>query len=287
MFRLPQIRLWKIASALGLAALLAVAAAAAHASDATFDRTLGINGKVDLTVTTGSGSIHIKRGASNTIHIFGRVRPGWGQSDDRAREIATHPPIQQTGNIVRVGFQHDAPRNISIDYEVDVPENAIVEAATGSGDITDDSVGQSVRLSTGSGSIKATGIKGDLKLETGSGGIYAEQETAGDVKVETGSGSIELHHIRGALRAETGSGSIKADGMPVSPWKLETGSGSVEVWSNNTPFTLDAETGSGGVHSDRQVAGQNEDSRHHLTGKVGGGGPLVRIETGSGSIHIH
>jgi hypothetical protein len=26
---------------------------------------------------------------------------------------------------------------------------------------------------------------------------------------------------------------------------------------------------------------------HHMTGKAGGGGPTVRIETGSGSIHIH
>jgi hypothetical protein len=26
---------------------------------------------------------------------------------------------------------------------------------------------------------------------------------------------------------------------------------------------------------------------HHLAGKVGGGGPAVRVETSSGSIHIH
>lgn len=291
MFRFPpvrsgQSRVWKLAAVAALAALLGTAAAA-HATDATFDRTLNVSGKVDLTVTTGSGSIHIKRGASNTIHIFGRVRPGWGQSDERARAIAAQPPIQQTGNIVRIGFQHDAPRNISIDFEIEAPENATVESATGSGDISDDGVGESAKLSTGSGSIHATGLKGEIKLETGSGNVFAQQEGAGDVKAETGSGSIELHHIRGALKAETGSGSIKADGMPVSPWKLETGSGSVEVWTNGTPFTLDAETGSGGVHCEREVSGQNSDSHHHLSGKVGGGGAVLRVETGSGSIHVH
>jgi len=275
-----------LATTAALAALLSTAAVA-HATDATFDRTLSINGKVDLTLSTGSGSIHIKRGASNAIHIFGRVRPGWGQSDEHARAIAAQPPIQQTGNIVRIGFQHDAPRNISIDYEIEAPENAVVEAGTGSGDINDDGVGESAKLSTGSGNIHATGLKGEIKLETGSGNIFAQQEGSGDVKAETGSGSIELHHIRGALKAETGSGSIKADGMPVSPWKLETGSGSVEVWTNGTPFTLDAETGSGSVHCEREVAGQNAESHHHLSGKVGGGGPVLRIETGSGSIHIH
>lgn len=285
MFRFPQFQLGRTLCTLGATFLFA--AAAAHATDATFDRTLSVSGKIDLTINTGSGSIHLKRGPGNAVHIFARVRPGWGQSDEHAREIAAHPPVQQTGNVIRVGFQHDAPRNISIDYEVEAPETAMVEAATGSGDLSDDGVGQGIKLSSGSGSIRATGIKGDLKLETGSGGIFAAQEGSGDVKAETGSGSIELHHIRGALKAETGSGSIKADGVPVSTWKLETGSGSIEVWTNNASFTLDAETGSGGVHTDRELTGANPENHHHLSGKVGGGGPLVHLEAGSGSIHVH
>jgi len=146
MFRMPQIRLWKIASAMGLAVALTLAAAAAHAADANFDRTLKVSGQVDLTINTGSGHIHLKRGPAGSLHISGRVRPGWGQSDDRAREIAAHPPIQQTGNIVHIGFQHDAPRNIAIDYDVEAPDDAIVAAATGSGDIAVDGVGQNVRI---------------------------------------------------------------------------------------------------------------------------------------------
>jgi hypothetical protein len=27
--------------------------------------------------------------------------------------------------------------------------------------------------------------------------------------------------------------------------------------------------------------------KHHVEGKIGGGGPMVHIETGSGGIHIH
>jgi DUF4097 and DUF4098 domain-containing protein YvlB len=61
----------------------------------------------------------------------------------------------------------------------------------------------------------------------------------------------------------------------------------VEVWTGNAAFTLDAETGSGGVHSDREMTTQGTEDHHHISGKVGGGGPTVRIETGSGSIRIH
>lgn len=280
-------RVFPYATALGLAVLLG-AATAAHATDATFERTLTVSGKVDLTVTTGSGTIHLKRGPAGSIHVFGRVRPGWGASDERVRQIAGHPPVQQTGNIVRIGFQHENLRNISIDYEVEAPESAILDAATGSGQILDDGVGQNARLSTGSGSIHATGLPGNFFLETGSGNIFASQDGTGDVKAETGSGSIELHHIRGMLKAETGSGGIKVDGAPIAAWKLETGSGSVEVWTNNASFNLDAESGSGGVHCDREVATQgSSEGRHHLTGRVGGGGPVLKIETGSGSIRVH
>jgi hypothetical protein len=287
MIRIAQTRLFWIGAALAVAALLGAASPAAHATDATFERTLTVGSKLDLSVATGAGTIHIKRGSAGSIHILGRVRPGWGTSDDRAREIAAHPPIQQTGNIVRVGSEHENLRNISIDYEIEAPDNVILDAATGSGEILDDGVGQEAKLSTGSGTIHATALKGAFKVETGSGNIFADQTGSGDVKAETGSGSIELHHIQGALKAETGSGSIKVDGTPISAWKLETGSGSIEIWTGNASISLDAESGSGSVHSDREVQAQSSEDHHHLTGKIGGGGPPVRLETGSGSIRVH
>ena len=275
------------AAAVAVALGLGLAAHAAHAAEASFDRTLNVNGKVDLTVTTGSGSIHLTRGNFSAIHVVGRVRGGWGASEERIQQIASQPPIRQTGNVVHIGLEHENLHNISIDYEIQAPENAVLNAATGSGEINDDGVGQNARLSTGSGSIRATGLKGGFKVETGSGNISAEAADAGDVKAETGSGSIDLHHVRGGLKAETGSGSIKVEGVPTSEWKLETGSGSVELWSSGSSFQIDAESGSGSVHSDREVLSQGDMERHHLRGKIGGGGPTVRIETGSGSIHIH
>jgi DUF4097 and DUF4098 domain-containing protein YvlB len=93
--------------------------------------------------------------------------------------------------------------------------------------------------------------------------------------------------MHGGLRAETGSGDIKASGEPSAAWRLETGSGSIEIWTGTAAFTLDAQTGSGSIHYDREIAMQGSLGRHHVMGKVGGGGPAVRIETGSGSIRIH
>jgi hypothetical protein len=269
------------------AATLALAALPALVAEATFERNLTINGRVELSVATGSGNIHLTHGADSRVHIFGRVKSNWGGNDERVREIAANPPIEQTGNIVRIGARHENLHNISIDYEIEAPANAYLDAGSGSGDIVDDGVGENAKISTGSGNVHATGLHAGFSVGTGSGDIYSEQVGQGDVKAETGSGNIELRNLRGGLRAGTGSGNIKVGGAPTSPWHLETGSGNVEFWAGDAPLTLDASTGSGSIHTDHEMQTQGSGDHHHLTGKLNGGGPTVRIETGSGDIRVH
>jgi Putative adhesin len=270
-----------------LIAVLGLAAVPALATEQTFERTLSVNGRVELSVATGSGNIHITQGSGSQIHIFGRVKSSWGGNDEKVRDIAAHPPIEQTGNIVRIGAHHENLHNISIDYEIQAPAESFLEASSGSGNVVDDGVGENAKLNTGSGNIQATGLRGNFTVATGSGSIYAEQISAGDVKAETGSGSIEVKNIKGSLRAETGSGGIKAGGAPTAPWHLQTGSGGVELWVGDAPVTLDAESGSGSIHTDREMLTQGSTDRHHVTGKLNGGGPTVRVETGSGDIRVH
>jgi hypothetical protein len=269
------------------AAAVVWASAPARAAEATFERDLAVSGRLDLTVEDGAGSIHLTSGPADRVHIFARVKSYWGASDDKVREIADHPPIEQTGNIVRIGSHHENFHNIGIDYEIQAPPDCFLNAASGSGSVTDDGVGVNAKLTTGSGSIHATGLQGGFSAGTGSGSIYVEQIGSGNVEAQTGAGSIELKNLHGGLHAQTGSGSVKVSGTPAESWRIVTGSGGVELWTGNAGFTLDAETGSGGVHSDRDIVSQGSLGSHHVMGKIGGGGPLVRVRTGSGGIHIH
>ena len=271
------------------AVLLALAAVPAFASEATFEKTLSVSGAVTLHVSTGSGNIHITPGSDSQVHIFGRVKShGFGDGDEKVREIAAHPPIEQTGSILRIGGHQENMHNISIDYEIQAPAKTFLEASSGSGNVEDEGVGVNARLNTGSGNIHAKGLNEGFSVETGSGDIYAEQTGSGDVKANTGSGNIELRNISGGLRAETGSGDIKLGGSPKSGWKITTGSGNVEMWAERSPFTLEASTGSGQIKTDQEMLVQGSvDNHHHLTGKINGGGPTVRVETGSGDIRIH
>lgn len=266
---------------------LAMAAVPALASEASFDKTLTVKAQATLLISTGSGRIHITRGSEGQIHIVGHVRSGWGDKNDaKVKEIAGNPPIEQTGEIIRVGQHNEHWNNISIDYEVQAPQNVLLKAESGSGDIEVEGVGENAKLGTGSGSIKGHGIHGSLDVETGSGDVDVELEGTGDVKANTGSGSIHLRGVHGSLRAETGSGDIHVQGVPEHNWNLHTGSGSVELEVGSAGFTLDASTGSGGIHVEQQLVAEGNQEKDHVRGKVNGGGPTVKVDTGSGGVRV-
>jgi hypothetical protein len=276
------------------AATLALAAATAFAADGNFDRTLNVSGSPNVSVSTGSGYIRLNPGSGNQIHITAHLRSshGWmsggNDVDSRIQQIINNPPIVQNGNDITIGERHnnDLYRNISIDYDITLPKTSAINAATGSGDVQIQDVGATLKAQSGSGSVRAHGIQGPATLGTGSGDIELQQTGPGDVKAETGSGSIRLNGLSGALKASTGSGDIEAEGQPTTDWKLSTGSGSVRLAVGNAHFNLDADTGSGDIHVSQPITMQGSLNKHHVSGVVNGGGPIIRIGTGSGDIQI-
>jgi hypothetical protein len=272
---------------------LAVTPAALFAAEGTFDKTLTVSGTANLSVSTGSGYIHATPGPDGSIHIIGHVHSGngifsgGGSAEDRVRQVTDNPPIVQNGNSIEVG-EHTHYQNISIDYVVTAPRGTNLQANSGSGDLDISNLGGPLKAGTGSGNIEANDLTGDITLNTGSGDIRAMMNAAHYAKVETGSGTIHLQGVTGGLYAETGSGDIEVNGQPGDGWKLETGSGSVTLNTGSSAhFSLDASTGSGDVHSDPPLTTHGNNDHHHIVGDINGGGPVVRVETGSGDVRIH
>jgi len=276
-----------------------------------FDRTLTVSGAVELDLTTGSGEVNVKTGGSNQVVIHATVRSSndwWGGDADGAiRSVESNPPIAQSGNSIRVGFNlpEDAKRHVSIAYEVTVPPDTTLQVNTGSGEISVEGVRSPSKLHTGSGSIRARDLGPQSRLETGSGSIHADSVAApayantgsgsiqgdftgtGDVEVRTGSGGIDIRGVSGGLRARTGSGHITVDGSVKGPWQLHAGSGNVRMaLSSGAGFDLNAHTGSGSIHSDLPITVQGTFGHHELKGSVRGGGPEVEVTTGSGDIEL-
>ena len=323
-------------TAIALLAAIALVPACAEAQrvEGSFQRTLTVSGPLDIEVVTGSGRIDVRPGPAGRVEITGRIQAsdGWGLNrrgpltpEERVRRIEASPPIEQSGNTVRIGRITDEQvrEGVSISFTVTVPAASTVrsktgsgsqhiegidgslEASSGSGSLTLKDVASRVRASTGSGSIdadtvrgafhatagsgsiRATGVGGPIIARTSSGRIDVEQTGAGDVEVSSGSGSVRLRGVRGGLQASTSSGGLTIQGEISAAWRLSASSGSVSI---NLPrsqgFELDATTGSGRIEVDFPVNVTGSIGRRSLRGSAQGGGPLLHVRTSSGGISI-
>lgn len=296
-------------SAVAIIAVLLLSLPAFAAVTGSFERTLQVSGAVQLEIKTGSGEINIRKGDDKSVRVYGRIHANeglfGGDPREKVRRLQKDPPIQQTGNIIRIGYVEDRDlfSNVSISYEVVVPADTRVTASTGSGsmtverlhgpaklhsgsgNITASAIEDRVEAEAGSGSIDLSGIKGDVVAHTGSGHIKVERVAS--VEAHTGSGGMEIVDMKGRLRAEAGSGSIHIEGTPTGDWKIETGSGEVKLrLAGEAGFDLRAHTGSGVIDTRLPITITGRQARHELSGKVRGGGPLVDVRTGSGSVEI-
>lgn len=296
-----------------LSGLLLPAMAAADSHN-TFQQELDVPDALHLDVSTGAGSIDIDTGPAGSVSVIGKIKVNrrglfrrGGDAEEIIQYVVENPPVELSGDKLVIGKIEDSGirRRVNISYTIVVPADTAVKAKTGSGSIDVDDVAASVevhagsgrlRLSniggpvtakSGSGSIRAEGVAGAFNGSTGSGSIYMSQTAPGDVRVSTGSGGMELTGVAGALKASAGSGRIRIDGRQEGDWKVDAGSGSVRIrLPEDAAFTLNAETGSGGINVDHPVTVEGKISKRHLHGEVRGGGHLLRIDTGSGGVRI-
>jgi hypothetical protein len=253
----------------------------------SFDRTLKVNGPVDLEVQNGSGGITVRTGDASTVRVQGTIRAHDGFSGSIS-EIEKNPPIQQTGNSIRVGPIQDEElrRHVSITYEITVPQQTRLRSRTGSGRQTVAGIQGPVDIGTGSGGVSVTHVAGQVRAQSGSGRMELDS-IQGRVDAKTGSGSIQATGISGPLTASTGSGSLHLEQTAPGAVEARTGSGSVNLrLPANGGYDLEAHTGSGRVSVDPPITVHGTMDRHELRGQIRGGGNLVRVSTGSGSVRI-
>ena len=153
----------------------------------TFDRSFQVSGPVDMEVLTRSGDITVHNGAPGTVTIHAKIQSGnsWFGGDHKAdvQELQSNPPIRQNGNSIRIDYVNI--NNISIDYEITVPEDTTLRAHTGSGDQTIEGLKGNVELESGSGDLKLARLTGDMHFQTGSGNVRG-RELSGPARSQSG-----------------------------------------------------------------------------------------------------
>src|SRR5579871_4320697 len=158
--------------ALALAVAAAPVFARGLAEEGSFDRTLKVNGPVELRVSTGSGTIKVSRGSGSEVHISARIKANeWGSfwstsSTDQIKEIERNPPVRQEGNRIIIGDEHGRRfEHITISYEITTPQETRLNATSGSGGVEAFDVHGPADLGTGSGTITGAHRRGGSRAD--------------------------------------------------------------------------------------------------------------------------
>jgi hypothetical protein len=276
-----------------------------HAED--YVKSYTVSNRASVHVDTNDGSVSVIAGDSKQVEF--RVEYTGFQLD---RNL--HIDSNQTGDRVELtarianhlGFSLGRTRNVHI--EVRMPKDGDLQVDTGDGAVEASSLSGNIFIHTHDGSIKANHLAGTIDLHSGDGSISANS-LMGQVRLRTGDGSIEGSDLDGkfdaesgdgrvrltgrfdSLRVKTGDGSIDTRALSGSKldegWSIRTGSGSIDVsLPNNLQVDIDATTGDGHISLDIPVTVEGRISKSQVRGKINGGGQMLTIHTGDGSIHL-
>jgi hypothetical protein len=165
-------------------------------------------------------------------------------------------------------------RNRWIHVEVTVPENATLNLHSEDGTLVLSGTSAPADLSTGDGRIEVSGFSGPLKAKTSDGSM----QVAGrfdDLSLSSGDGHI-------TCEVQLGS---KMSGR----WVIRTGDGSVNLrLPSGFAANLEARTGDGHIRVGMPIRTKSSGPEgRHIEGALNGGGNLLEIQTGDGSININ
>jgi hypothetical protein len=272
-------------------ALALTAAGLCAAQQGSFDRSFSVSGGVDLDIATDSGGITVTPGPSGSVHVHAILKGqhNWfdsGDVDQHIRELEHNPPIEQNGNRIRIGFaRRDLLKNVSMRLEIQTPRDTKLRARADSGGIEVEGIQGPADCHTDSGGITVRDLGSEVRASADSGGIHIEN-VKGATYARVDSGGIEAHNISGSIDAETDSGGIHLSQTSAAPIRAKADSGGVSVrLASNAGYDINVESESGNV-SVPEISTQGEISRHHVEGKVRGGGPMVNIHVDSGNVSI-
>jgi DUF4097 and DUF4098 domain-containing protein YvlB len=249
------------------------AALPARADD--WSKTYTLTGKPDLRVETSDADIHVTTWDQNTIEAkVTTTRYKIGEDGIRIEE-------HQAGNVVEIGV-HYPHRGVSInwgnsvshrvDIDIHMPREGRVDLHTGDGKIEIGKFKGEMQLRSGDGSQDIDGVDGKLRAVTGDGHIRANGRFD----------ELDLKSGDGRLEARAASGSALATG-----WKLESGDGTVTLEvPENLAADLDLHTGDGHIDLDMPVTTEGKIRENEIRGRMNGGGNLLVIHTGDGSIRL-
>jgi hypothetical protein len=274
---------------LALTGIAALTLAAAPLRADEWSKSYPINGRANLTVSTGDGDVIVT--GSNKSTIDARVTTTGFKLGPNDVQIVEN----QNGNnvTIEIKFPHmnwnwGGHRNLTV--ELQVPSDLDMNIRTSDGNITATNVSGAMNFDTGDGNVEAKQVHGSVKMRTGDGNMTGTGFD-GSLEAATGDGNVHIEGRFDTLDVKSGDGNIDAQansGSKVAKeWNVHSGDGRITLRvPGDLNANLDVHTGDGSISADVPVTVSGTISHQALRGKLNAGGNTLAVSTGDGSIHI-
>src|SRR5579864_1963628 len=257
---------------LSLAILAATVVAVLPARADEWSKTYNLSGKPDLRIETSDANIRVTTWDRHTIEAkVVTAHYKIGEDGIRVEE-------RQNGNTVEIEVRYPHHNfNVEwgqhrVDVIIQMPREGAVNLRTGDGKIEVASLKGEMDMHTGDGSVNLDGVDGKLHASTGDGHIQANGRFD-ELDLKTGDGHVDVRATGGSTLANS--------------WRLETGDGSVSLEvPHDLAADVDLHTSDGHIDLDMPVTAEGKLRQNEIHGKINGGGSLLTIRTGDGSIHL-
>jgi putative adhesin len=298
--------------ALGAAVAAIAASGSLLSAEGTIiaERSLPSRPGASLTVDTDHGGLEVQGENRDTIELEVTAE---GIDPEEAKKLLDLTFEEgASGVVIRARFKKSdswlsslfGGGNARVHYDVRVPRATNLAVNNGSGGVRIDDLDGTVVIDNGSGGVEVTDINGSLSVDNGSGGVEVSR-LRGALVVGNGSGGIDASEVTGDIKIDNGSGGVRLDGVD-GKLVVETGSGGVEARMAGANAGIVATTSSGGVRisvpagwgADVELSSSSGrivldgwkeasvGSAKSFRGQVGGGGPLIKMQSGSGNVEL-
>lgn len=270
-----------------------------------------------VVINNVSGDVKVMVWKEDKVKIEA-IKRSEASSQEKAKENAAKVEIKVTAEpgVVRIETKYPESRgfwggnsiNVSIDYQLWIPDTASLEAKSVSGDVRVEQAGGQVKAATVSGDVVVSGGRKSIAAKTVSGDVEVEgaegdcdlESVSGDVSASRIKGSVDAGVVSGSVRlveisearsvnAKSVSGSVEYRGRvyPDGRYQFKSHSGNlILALPPDSSFDLEAETFSGSVNIEFPVEVIGKISPKEIRGKVNKGGAIIIAKAFSGSVKI-
>ena len=242
-----------------------------HAQE--WSKTFNLTGTPNLRVHTSDAKLTVDTWDQNRIeaHVYVtgyKIGPGGIQIDDNQSGDTVSLEVRYP----KTEFHVMTVKSHRVEIEIHMPRQGRVD------------------LRTGDGNIRLTGLKGEMTITSGDGSQDLE-DVEGVLHARAGDGHIRASGRFDGLSLHTGDGRIDATARSESTmkndWDIHAGDGSVTLRiPDKFAANVDFETKDGHLDVDMPLTVSGRIKDNVIRGTINGGGNLLTIHTGDGSIRV-